>query len=250
MEFSTVINIAYSNNKGSHLNITMPSTMPFFLMEASLHIAKCVIYYKDADIFEKGNMCQATAINKLHFTNFHLQRRNDEEPSKITSCGDLVLKDKSEDDSQNRLLGSLATIACYVMHPTKDVQTNDQLVESMVFLVSQLMITHKMNKQEHLFVHDVIDLPTPTSKIKDNNTSADKSNTSNTKPTRTSSWIEENVKDKEAKKEPDKKTPKQTLSSKQKKSLTATKAASLGSPVILSLVPPHTPYKSTFQEQN
>ena len=59
--------------------------MSFFLMEASLHIAKCVSHYKDADIFEKENLCQATANNKLHFATFHLKMQNDKEPSKITS---------------------------------------------------------------------------------------------------------------------------------------------------------------------
>ena len=33
---------------------------------------------------------------------------------------------ESEDDSQNGLIGSLATISCCVLQQTKDVQTNNQ----------------------------------------------------------------------------------------------------------------------------
>ena len=67
----------------------------------------------------------------------------------------------------------------------------------MEFLGNQLMITQRRNEQQHLFVHNFHNLPKPKSKIKNKNTSADTSNTSNTEPTRTSSWFEDKVKDKE-----------------------------------------------------
>ena len=97
-------------------------------------------------------------------------------------------------------------------------------------------------------MHNGNDLPRPKSKIKNKDTSEDKSNTSNTKPNRTSPQTEDKIKDKEAKKEPDKKSPKKKSSSKRNKSLTANKATSLGSPVILSLVPLHKNLKTTLHK--
>ena len=74
MKLSTAVKMTCLNNMGLHLNLPMPSNMPFFLMKAALHIAKRVNDYKDEDIFEKGHLCQITANYKLTFTNFQLRR--------------------------------------------------------------------------------------------------------------------------------------------------------------------------------
>jgi len=41
--------------------------------EHAQHLLNALSYYKDADMFEKGNLCKTTANNKLPFTAFHLK---------------------------------------------------------------------------------------------------------------------------------------------------------------------------------
>ena len=100
------------------------------------------------------------------------ERRNDDEPSKIISFGDLILEGKSE-------VVSLATIACCVLQPTKDAQNNAKLRKGMEFSNNQFAITQGRNEQQHHFVHDVNKLPKPKAKIKNKRSSAETSTTFN-----------------------------------------------------------------------